>query len=415
MTHLLFLCVVGWCWIIAALWNWKALSTTLGLQTVPDLQSALWDDSPASGPAVVVIVPARNEETTIEAGLRSLLAQDYASLSIIAVNDRSTDSTGAILQRLASENPSRLSVVTISDLPADWLGKTHAMHVAAALAQQTSSPDWMLFTDADVVFAPSALRRSVAAAMASQADHFVTIPTPVLHRFDEDAFLAFFQVMSFLAIRLWRVHDSDSLRDSIGVGAFALVRSTAYRRMGGFESLRMEVLEDLYFGRRVKELGLAQRTAFGHGLVNIHWATGAAGIVQVLTKNLFAVFRYRLGLLVFSAAWLLFLAVGPFAGLLVHATRLPSVLSLLGMTALYRVAGRYSGFSTAGVLCAPFAALLLAFSLLRSSALTLWYGGVWWRGTFYSLGQLQANAGPLFPRSETSMGRSGPAEQAVQP
>lgn len=415
MMHLLFLCVVAWSWIIAAVWNWKALTTTLGLQTLPDLLSTSWDSAPHHGPPVTVIVPARNEEKTIEAGLRSLLTQDYTEVRIIAVDDRSTDNTGTIMRSLAAENPGRLSVITISELPSGWLGKTHAMHVAAAVAQQTTFADWLLFTDADVVFAPSALRRSMAAAVAAHADHFVTVPTPVLRRFDEDAFLAFFQVMSFLAVRLWRVNDAASLRDSIGVGAFALVRNTAYRKVGGFESLRMEILEDLYFGRRIKELGLSQRTAFGHGLVNIHWASGAGGIVDVLTKNLFAVFRYRLGLLVFSAAWLLFLAAGPFAGFMFHATRLASIASLFGIVALYRLARRYSGFSLTGVLFAPLAALLLAFSLLRSSVLTLLQGGVWWRGTFYSLQQLQQNAGPLLPQFEHALGQGNPAEPAVQP
>lgn len=387
-----------WLWIIAGLWMWRAAAVASGLRRLPNLLDPHWNEAPEAGARLAVVVPARDEGATIEAGLRSLLEQDYLNMRIVAVDDRSTDGTHQIMESLAREYPTRLSVVQVTELPEGWLGKTNAMSVGVEEAEREDQPEWLLFTDADVVFSRDAVRRSVGAATELRADHFVTLPTPIFKRADEAVFLSFFQVMSFWAVRLWRVSDPDSVRDSVGVGAFALLRREAYWRVGGFRALRMEILEDLYLGRRVKELGLRQRVALGRGLVRIHWAAGALGVVEVLTKNMFAVFRFRLSLLLFSAFWLLFFSAGPFAGLFFGLSRVPSVLAIAAMAYLYRLASKYNGVASWAVVFAPVAALLLAYSLLRSAFTTLWHGGVRWRGTFYSIAELRTHAGPLFPR-----------------
>src|SRR5438309_2764680 len=105
------------------------------------------DEPPEGGwPALAVIFAARNEAAGVEQATRSLLAQDYPELEVIAVDDRSTDDTGAILDAIAAEDP-RLRVVHVRDLPAGWLGKNHALQSAAG----ETRADWLLFTDADVV------------------------------------------------------------------------------------------------------------------------------------------------------------------------------------------------------------------------------------------------------------------------
>src|SRR5688572_9010101 len=107
----------------------------------------LEDVPPApAGPPVSIVAAARNEARGIEAAVKSLLRVDYPALEIVIVDDRSTDQTGAILQRLAVAHP-RLTVITIRELPEGWLGKNHALHAGAAAA----AGDFLLFTDADVV------------------------------------------------------------------------------------------------------------------------------------------------------------------------------------------------------------------------------------------------------------------------
>ncbi len=382
-------------WLFAGLAVARTIATGRGIRRVPDLLDRRWDKTPSGNPRLVVIVPARNEGSTIEPALRSLLAQDYPNLHLLVVDDRSTDATPAILDRFAAEHPARLTVLHIEELPSGWLGKTHAMSVAAEHAQAHFHPDFLLFTDADVHFRPDALRRSLVAAIHTMADHFVTLPTPVAPRADEAAFLSFFQVLSLFAVRLWCVPDPRAVRDSVGVGAFALLRTSAYVRLGGFAALRMEILEDLYLGRRVKALGMRQRTAFGRDLVRVHWAPGALGIVGVLTKNMFALFRFRLWLVLFVAFWLFLFSVGPVLALLLPQARIAAILIAVCAVYCYRLMSRFSGISAWNVVFAPLAGTLLTWSLLRSTWTTLRQGGVQWRGTFYSLRELRAHAGPL--------------------
>ncbi len=381
-------------WLIAIPWIWKAISANLGLLRVPDLTAPTFNLSPTGNPALTVIVPACNEQAAVRACLQSLLDQDYPNLHILAVDDRSTDNTGAILDDLAALHPHRLTALHITDLPPGWLGKTHAMALAARHAQTVHAPVWLLFTDADVLFHPEALRRSLAAAERTQSDHFVTLPTPVVKSTGEAMLLGFFQVMSFWAVRLWRVPDPRAKRDSVGIGAFSLIRSSAYQQIGGFEAIRLEILEDLAFGQRVKRAGLRQGVALAPGLVSVHWASGAFGLVDVLTKNLFALFRFYVFLLLAACVTILLLSLGPVLALALPATRLPGLLSLLAIAAFYRLAHRVSGNPPSSFFLFPIAALLLTYSLLRSMVVTLRNGGVTWRGTFYPLSELRKHTNP---------------------
>jgi len=375
-------------WGIAFAWALKAIETLRGLPRVPDLLRLSLPDPTST---VAVIVPALNEQAEIAACLQSLIAQDYAALEIIAVDDRSTDATGAIMDALAARHPSRLRVIHITELPEGWLGKTHAM----ALAARHSTAEFLLFTDADIFFAPSAVRRSVAYTEAAKVDHLVTAPTLIIRRWDEAIVLGFFQMCGLFVARPWRVADPDSRRDAIGVGAFNLVRRSAYLEVGGFESLRMEIVEDLGLARRIKRAGLRQHLVFGRDLVTLHWASGALGLAGVMTKNVFAGLRFHLSLAVLACAWLLFFCVGPTAGLFLPGYRLPAFLILSSTVLMYRAIGPQSGISAWNALLMPLGALLLIYALLRSTWVTLRQGGVSWRGTFYSLAELRRNAAPL--------------------
>ena len=179
---------------------------------------------PPGNPRVSIIVPACNEEADIEATLTRLLALDYDNYEVIAVDDRSTDRTGEIMERVAAgAPPGRLQVIRISDLPAGWMGKPHAMWSAGNQA----TGDWLLFTDADVLFKPDVLRRAVAYAEAEPADHLVLFPRMIMKRPGEKMMIAFFQTLFVFGHRPWKVADPKT-RDHIGVGAFNMVRRKVY-------------------------------------------------------------------------------------------------------------------------------------------------------------------------------------------
>ncbi|MDE1177384.1 MAG: glycosyltransferase [Edaphobacter sp.] len=385
----------GFAWLVALGWLWKAITAWRGLPTIPNLHESRFNRSPRNNPSITVIVPARNEAEALSACLQSLLAQDYPNLQIIAVDDRSTDATGSIIDQLAAANPQRLKTIRVMELPEGWLGKTHAMALAARHAIAMHHPDYLLFTDADILFQPEAIRRSLAQAVESDADHFVTFPTPIIKSPGEGMMLGYLGVMGLWATRPWKASDPKAVRDSIGIGAFNLLKTEAYQKLGGFDALRMEILEDLMLARKVKILGLKQRVAVAPGMVSLHWAKGATGIVNVMTKNLFSVFRFRVELMLGACIFLLLFCLGPYVLLALPATRVPSILALLAIAALYALSERHSRIRAAYFLLLPVAALLFLYSILKSTLLTLKAGGVTWRGTFYPLAELRRNAAPL--------------------
>jgi GT2 family glycosyltransferase len=391
LPHLFQSALTAAAWLIALTWLWKAIAAARGLPRIPNLLLPQHDLTQTGQPSITVIVPARDEAADIAATLHSLLAQDYPNLQILAVNDRSTDRTGEIITALAAQHPGKLRALHVTDLPPEWLGKTHAM----ALAARQSPTDYLLFTDADVLFRPDAIRRSLAYAVASNADHLVTLPTTTIKRWDEAALLSFFQIFGIWAARPWRVADPKAKHDALGIGAFNLLRRSAYLHIGGFESLRMEIVEDIGLGRRIKRAGLSQRVAFGRGLVSVHWAAGVNGLVNVMTKNIFSAFAFHVSLLLLGCLWLIAFCIAPAAGLFYAPMRLPAILTLAAVAWVYRLMGRHSGLSAWNALFFPFSALVFAFTLIRSMLTTLQQGGVLWRGTFYSLTELRKNAAPL--------------------
>jgi glycosyltransferase involved in cell wall biosynthesis len=390
--HFLFLAVTVSAWLIGLAWLYKLVEAARGLATIPNLLAPEYDVAPISSPSLTVIVPGRDEAADIAACLESLLRQDYANLRILAVNDRSIDGTGAIMDTLAHANSGRLDVLTVTELPPNWLGKTHAMAFAARIAIEEHSPDYLLFTDADIVFQPDAIRRTLAQAEATKADHFVLLPTTLVKTRGEGMLLSFLQVISMWAIRPWRVADPRSRRDAIGVGAFNLIRTPAYRQIGGFEAAAMEVLEDLDLGRRVKRAGLRQRVATGPGMVCVHWASGARGIVTGMTKNLFAVFRFRVELLFVAAVGVALFCIAPVSFFALWGLRVQGIITVVAVAGLYLLSGRTSRISPLYALTLPIAAGVVVYAMLRSMVITVFRGGVTWRSTFYPLRELRDHA-----------------------
>jgi glycosyltransferase involved in cell wall biosynthesis len=390
--------------ILALAWFSRILDAALGMPSVADVSRPEWNRDPVSAsgnPRVSIIVPARNEQETIERALKSLLALDYDNYEVIAVNDRSTDRTGEILDELSNSadqrlpNPSgsstdgsngRLKVVHHNELPAGWLGKTHAMWTAANQA----NGEWLLFTDADVIFKPESLRRALVYAESEPADHVVLFPRMIMKRPGEYMMIAFFQTMFMFGHRPWKVAD-PSTNDHMGVGAFNLVRRRVYDAVGTYQALRMEVLDDMKLGKVVKNSGFAQRNVFGGDLISIRWARGATGIVNNLTKNFFAVLSFQWWRSLLSAFGLAFLNFGPFLGIfLAHGwARVPYAVALGSMFLIYVGISLRSSVPPYYFFLHPVSTTLFIYTLLRSTFLTLWNDGIDWRGTKYPLDELR--------------------------
>jgi hypothetical protein len=280
----------------------------------------------------------------------------------------------------------RLKILHIPELPERWLGKTHAMWSAGRQA----TGDWLLFTDADVFFRPDTLRRTLAYAESERTDHLVVFPTLVMKSPGERMMIAFFQTLFAFGHRPWKVSDPKA-KDHMGVGAFNLIRRQAYEKVGTYQALRMEVLDDMKLGKVVKNAGLAQRVVFGEGLLSIHWAKGALGVINNFTKNFFAVMSFQWWRTVATAVALLFLNLGPFVGVWFSSgwSRAGYVLALLSMFAIYAGMSLRTKIAPYYFLLHPVSTVLFNYALLRSMVVTLRDGGVTWRGTKYPLEELR--------------------------
>ena len=202
--------------------------------------------------------------------------------------------------------------------------------------------------------------------------------------------IAFFQTLFVFGHRPWKVADPKT-RDHIGVGAFNMVRRRVYEQVGTFQALRFEVLDDMKLGKIVKNAGHAQRNVFGADLISIRWAKGAMGVVDNLTKNFFAIMSYQWPRALLSCFALLFLNLMPFVGiLLAHGwARLPYGAALFSMFSIYVGMSTQSDIPPYYFLLHPVSTALFVYTMLRSTFLTLWRGGVQWRGTFYPLDDLR--------------------------
>jgi glycosyltransferase involved in cell wall biosynthesis len=399
--------------ILALAWFSRLVEAAFGMPGIADIALPEWDlksGNRDAEPRVTIIVPARNEEEHIRETLTRLLVLDYSNYGIIAVNDRSTDRTGQIMDEVAagpcgadtlvrasaapllqavtdrSVRPTQLKVIHISELPPGWLGKTHAMWTAA----QHATGDWLLFTDADVLFKPDSLRRAVAYAETEKADHVVLFPHMIMKRPGERMMIAFFQVLFTFCHRPWKVADPDA-RDHMGVGAFNMVRRSVYDAVGTYRALRMEVLDDMKLGKVVKNAGFAQRNVFGEDLVSIHWAKGAFGVVNNLTKNFFAVLSFQWWRTLASVIGLAFLNLGPFLGVwLAHGwSRAPYGVALGSIFVIYCGMSARSAVPPYYFFLHPVSTSLFTYTLLRSTFVTIRNDGIVWRGTKYALEELR--------------------------
>jgi glycosyltransferase involved in cell wall biosynthesis len=338
-------------------------------------------------PSILIVIPARNEERNLEQALQSVLRLDYPGLEIVVVNDRSTDGTGDILKKLA-KGDQRLTLLTIESLPEGWLGKTHALQMGAQQAQG----EFILFTDADIVFHPFALRKAMSHVQANQLDHLTIVPEDTMPGFFLRVLSATFGIFMFIIFQPWKAKNPQS-RKYMGIGAFNLVRTTVYKAIGSHEAIALRPDDDLKFGKLVKRNGYRQEVLNGKGMVAVEWYRSVPELIHGLMKNMFAGMEYRLSLVILSTIGSLLLHLWPWIGMW-FATGWAQTLFAL---TVFMMVGSF-GFALApfGVkpwhgLFLPLTISLLVYIQWRATILTLWQGGITWRGTFYPLRQLRAN------------------------
>jgi hypothetical protein len=340
---------------------------------------------PSRWPRLSLIIPACDEADELEAAARSRLENDYPDLELVIVDDRSADGTGEIVDRLARED-GRIRAVHVSELPRGWLGKLHAMHRGAQLA----TGELLLFTDADVHVAPGALRRAVALVEARRLDHLALLPGLWSSGLLLDAaFSAFFRLV-LLAARPWAVPDPRS-KAAFGVGAFNLVRRSAFERTPGFEHLRLEQADDAALGQMLKRSGARCAVVNGRGDVGLHFYRSLREMAAGIEKG---GARWPLPLLCLCMTVLLLLELGPWLALAAPApwARALGAAGAMLSTAATMVTARWMRLPLPAAALAPVGVLVLVAMMVRAGALAALRGGVYWRGTFYRTHDLRAGS-----------------------
>jgi len=338
-------------------------------------------------PKVSVLSAARNEEKNLAAALQSVLQLDYANFEIIVVNDRSTDRTGEILDRLAPAH-SRLRPIHVTALPPGWLGKNHALYRAA----QESSGELLLFTDADVVMHPAALQKAVQYLLTQQLDHLTASPALKMPGAWLNLFSGFFNMAFFMYTQPWKVRNPRSEK-FIGIGAFNLIRAATYRAIGTHQAIAMRPDDDMKLGKLVKQHDFKSEFLHGTRMLHVEWYDSLAAVVKGLEKNMFAGLDYNLPAVIQGTIANLIFWVWPFIGMFL--TEGPAqILNGAIVTIILLIYGYGAGIGNLkrrygiGV---PLAALFFIFLLWNSTLKTLCNRGINWRETFYPLAELKAN------------------------
>jgi len=267
---------------VLALWLAALLLAIVNLRLVPRLHDPA--EIPADAPLVSIIIPARNEDRSIEGTLRCFLMQQYPSFEIILVNDRSTDRTGEIAEEIARDD-GRLRVVHGEEPPPGWLGKPWALHEGSLVARG----DVLLFVDADIVYHPHALGAAVDFFQRSDAGLVALLPRFALHGFWEHIAMPQLAFLVFASTPLWLANRTRHRLLAIGGGPGNLVRRSAYEKAGGHAAIRNAVIDDVGLARLIRRHAPTM-AVLADDYVSVRMYQGLGEIVRGFTKNMWFVF-----------------------------------------------------------------------------------------------------------------------------
>jgi glycosyltransferase involved in cell wall biosynthesis len=215
---------------------------------------------PPESPAVTVLVPAKDEGPRVRDALDSVLAQDYPNFTALAIDDRSADDTGAVLDAAAAASGGRLGALHVTDLPQGWLGKCHALDVGARHADGA----WLLFVDSDVrLLRPDALSAALALAVSRKYDAVSLMTRLECHTPLERLVLPLAAGAWSVMHTISRTNEDNSTTSAYANGQFLLCRRGAYDAVGGHAAVRDRITEDVELFRLLKAAGFRVRLLLG--------------------------------------------------------------------------------------------------------------------------------------------------------
>lgn len=374
---------------------WTRLNRLLKFQPAPN--------EPAPTATTFAVIPARNEAAVIESAVRSVLDQDLPNLRVIVVNDRSTDATGQILDRLAIENP-RLTVyhVTESQIPAGWLGKNYAIALGVRRADELAAAEsrpldqqWMWFVDSDVIVRPDALRLCLQLSQKRGYSALSLLTALTTVRLWEKLFMPLAAAGWGAMFTISLTNNDQDPATAYANGQFFLIRRDIYKQIGGHEMVKSSVVEDCDLMALIKGSGHRGRFLLGPHVARTRMYATIPAMLRGWGR-IYSGSSNRRAPRIVGGIFFVLLTMLPAYPAVVYAllTGSPlwlaaSITHLLAMTACAAVMIRWSGNPAALALGLPITAVGLV--VIFSRALIMCFGGqVNWRGSVVAVQANQA-------------------------
>ncbi len=348
--------------------------------------------SGAPAPRLSVIVPLRNEAANVAGCIGGLLAQRYPNFEVVAVDDQSTDGTGAALTRRAAGD-ARLRVVPGAPLPPGWTGKNWA--IQQGLAAASPQAEWILTLDADMRLEPDALAAALLYARQVGADMLTLLPRLELGSFWEKVLVPHAgELYSLLVGVMSQVNDPGSPVASAN-GQFILLRRSVYEAVGGQAAVRGDVAEDWALAHRVKGAGYRLVMAQGPAILRARVYAGLGDLWGGFSKTLFPAAGRSLPRVALTILALTGYGVVPPVRLALAALALRhggrrdarrvrlGLIQVVPMLLLRGALARYLGLPPGYALAYPLAILLGDGMLLWSAWRYLSGRGLAWKGRTY--------------------------------
>jgi hopene-associated glycosyltransferase HpnB len=334
-------------------------------------------------PRVVAVIPARNEAETIGQVVKGLAVQDYpGEFETIVVDDQSADGTAALAQKAAAEcgAKKRLTIRSVTALPAGWTGKLWALNEGVAESAE-KNPQYFWFTDADIAHAPDTLRRLVFRAERDAIDLTSLMVLLQARTLPEKLLIPPF-LYFFLMLYPPRWIADPKARKAGAAGGCILLRHEALDRIGGLAAIRSEVIDDCALARSVKRSGGRIWIGLTRASISLRVYGSFAEIRDMIARTAFTQLRHSFvlltgtlaGLLVtFWLAWVLFFTGNDPAWIMAS-----TAISIMTTTFLLTVL--FYRLSPLWAFTLPAAALFYGYATFLS-AVRYWLGrGGQWKG-----------------------------------
>ncbi len=334
-------------------------------------------------PAVVAIVPARNEAVTIERTVESLLLQDYpGKFRLVLVDDHSADGTAELARRAAGESQGspRVMIVAANKVPGGWTGKLWALQEGVEAASK-DSVEYLWFTDADIVHTPDTLRRLVSRSEEQKLDLTSLMVLLQAKSFAERLLMPAF-LYFFLKLYPPRWIADPKSRTAGAAGGCILLRRKALARIGGLAAIRSEVIDDCALASAVKKTGGAIWMGLTRKSVSRRSYDSFAEIRDLIARTAFTQLGYSAPLLIGTLVGMLLTYVMPvvftFSGQTLVWRLSLTAWALMAFTYLPTV--RFYGLSPLWAPLLPVAAVFYSYATWLS-AVRYWLGrGGQWKG-----------------------------------